>query len=110
MRERRDRVMEALSRFNLAEYADRHPGELSGGHQQRVAVARAVVGRPEILLADEPTGNLNSEQAVVVIEMLSELHAEGATICLVSHDPRWSEVARRTVNLFDGAIVDPDFL
>jgi len=109
-RERSDRVMEALSRFNLAEFASRHPSELSGGHQQRVAVARAVVGRPEILLADEPTGNLNSEQAAVVIEMLSELHAGGATICLVSHDPRWSEVARRTVNLFDGIIVEPDFI
>ncbi len=109
-RERRDRVMEALSRFSLADLANSHPGQLSGGHQQRVAVARAVVGRPEILLADEPTGNLNSEQAEVVIEMLSELHAGGATICLVSHDPRWSKVARRTVNLFDGAIVDSDSL
>lgn len=64
-----------------------------------------MVGRPEILLADEPTGNLNSEQALVVIEMLTELHDGGATICLVSHDPRWTEVARRTVDLFDGAIV-----
>jgi len=107
--ERKERVLEALSRFNLAEFADRHPSELSGGHQQRVAVARAVVGRPEVLLADEPTGNLNSEQAAVVIEMLSELHDAGATICLVSHDPRWSEVARRTVSLFDGTIVASDF-
>ena len=103
--ERRERVMEALSRFSLADLADSHPSQLSGGDQQRVAVARAVVGRPEILLADEPTGNLNSEQALVVIEMLTELHDGGATICLVSHDPRWTEVARRTVDLFDGAIV-----
>ena len=108
--ERKERVLEALERFDLADLASRHPSELSGGHQQRVAVARAVVGRPEILLADEPTGNLNSEQAAKVVGMLSELHDAGATICLVSHDPRWSEVAQRTVNLFDGTIVDPDFL
>lgn len=105
-RERQERVMEALRRFDLAELANRYPSQLSGGHQQRVGVARAVVGRPEILLADEPTGNLNSEQAVVVIEMLTELHEGGATICLVSHDPRWREVTGRTVNLFDGRIVD----
>jgi putative ABC transport system ATP-binding protein len=110
MKERRERVTEALERFNIGEFASRHPSELSGGHQQRVAVARAVIGRPEILLADEPTGNLNSEQAAIVVEMLSELHAGGATICLVSHDPRWSEVSRRTVNLFDGTIADGDFL
>ncbi|NKB90477.1 MAG: ATP-binding cassette domain-containing protein [Acidobacteria bacterium] len=108
--ERRERVAEALERFDLSDVAKRQPSQLSGGHQQRVAVARAVVGRPEILLADEPTGNLNSEQAVKVVEMLSELHAEGATICLVSHDPRWSEVTQRTLNLFDGTLVAADFV
>lgn len=104
--ERRRRVTGALERFEIADRASRYPSQLSGGHQQRVAVARAVVGEPEILLADEPTGNLNSEQAEAVIEILSELHAGGATICLVTHDPRWREVTRRTVRLFDGTIGD----
>ena len=103
--ERKDRVMQSLERFSLTDRAQRYPTQLSGGHQQRVAVARAVVGRPALLLADEPTGNLNSEQAVAVVEMLNELHAEGTTICLVSHDPRWREVARRTLRLFDGRLV-----
>jgi putative ABC transport system ATP-binding protein len=107
--ERRDRVAAALDRFDLTDVATHHPSQLSGGHQQRVAVARAVIGRPQILLADEPTGNLNSEQAVKVVNMLSELHAGGATICLVSHDPRWSDVTQRTVKLFDGTLVEDDF-
>ncbi len=107
--ERRDRVAEALDRFGLSDVAKKHPSQLSGGHQQRVVVARAVVGRPDVLLADEPTGNLNSEQAVKVVNMLSELNAAGSTICLVSHDPRWSEVCQRNVKLFDGTIVEADF-
>ncbi len=104
--ERKRRVLEALERFDIADRAKRYPSQLSGGHQQRVAVARAVVSEPEILLADEPTGNLNSEQAASVIEILSELHAAGSTICLVTHDPRWREVTRRTVRLFDRSIGD----
>ena len=98
--------MRALERVGVADRARHMPGQLSGGHQQRVAVARAVVAEPEILLADEPTGNLNSEQAAAVVELLTELHEAGSTICLVTHDPRWREVTRRTVALFDGEIVD----
>ena len=105
--DRRDRVQGALERVGMTSKADSYPSQLSGGHQQRVAVARAVVGEPQILLADEPTGNLNSEQASVVIQMLAELHGAGSTICLVTHDPRWREVTRRTVHLFDGCVVDP---
>ncbi|HJO05647.1 MAG TPA: ABC transporter ATP-binding protein [Acidobacteriota bacterium] len=105
--ERRDRVTEALERVGMAAKAGSYPSQLSGGHQQRVAVARAVVGGPQILLADEPTGNLNSDQASVVIQMLAELHEAGSTICLVTHDPRWREVTRRTVHLFDGRVVEP---
>ena len=105
--ERRDRVREALHRVGMASKAGSYPSQLSGGHQQRVAVARAVVGEPQILLADEPTGNLNSEEASVVIEMLAELHDAGSTICLVTHDSRWREVTRRTVHLFDGRLVEP---
>jgi putative ABC transport system ATP-binding protein len=103
--DRRDRVDAALQRFELADIGARYPSQLSGGHQQRVAVARAVVGEPRLLLADEPTGNLNSRQAEVVIEMLQQLHRGGSTILLVSHDPRWRGVARRSVELFDGAVV-----
>lgn len=103
--ERRERVESTLERFDIADRRDRRPAELSGGHQQRVAVARAVVTEPEILLADEPTGNLNSRQAESVIEMLTELHAGGATICLVSHDPRWRDIAHRTLEMFDGRLV-----
>jgi putative ABC transport system ATP-binding protein len=103
--ERRERVDAALARFELADLAGRYPSALSGGHQQRVAVARAVVGEPRLLLADEPTGNLSSGQAEAVIEMLVELHRGGSTILLVSHDPRWRGVVGRAVELFDGGIV-----
>jgi putative ABC transport system ATP-binding protein len=103
--ERRERVDATLARFELADLADRYPSALSGGHQQRVAVARAVVGAPRLLLADEPTGNLSSRQAEAVIEMLQELHRGGATILLVSHDPRWRGVVGRAVELFDGSVV-----
>ena len=103
--ERNDRVAAALERFAMTDAAKKMPGALSGGHQQRVAVARAVVGEPKILMADEPTGNLNSEQAEAVIEMLIELNRAGSTILLVTHDPRWRRVVAREVELFDGSIV-----
>jgi len=103
--ERRDRVAAALERVEMADRARQMPSQLSGGQQQRVAVARAVVGDPQIILADEPTGNLNSRQAETVIAMLCELHDSGATILLVTHDPRWKQVVQRSVELFDGTIV-----
>jgi putative ABC transport system ATP-binding protein len=104
--ERRQRVQEALERVGMAHRTKHYPAQLSGGQQQRVAVARAVVGRPSILLADEPTGNLDSKNAEAVMALLDELHEEGATICMVTHDPRWARHARRTVHLFDGRIVE----
>ena len=104
--ERRRRVLEALERVGLSHRVDHHPGQLSGGQQQRVAVARAIVGRPSILLADEPTGNLDSTNGEAVMELLRELHEQGATILMVTHDPRYSRFAERTVHLFDGRIVE----
>jgi putative ABC transport system ATP-binding protein len=83
-----------------------YPAQLSGGQQQRVAVARAVVGRPSILLADEPTGNLDSKNAEAVMQLMDELHRDGATICMVTHDPRWARHATRSVHLFDGRVVE----
>ena len=103
--ERRDRVHAVLERVEMTSRATQMPSQLSGGGQQRVAVARAIVGEPQIILADEPTGNLNSTQAETVIAMLTELHRGGATILLVTHDPRWQETVQRSVELFDGAIV-----
>ena len=104
--ERRDRVGQALEKVAM-EHRSRHlPSQLSGGQQQRVAVARALAGRPLILLADEPTGNLDSRNGEAVMELLDDLHQEGTTICMVTHDPRYSRHAQRTVNLFDGRIVD----
>ena len=85
-----------------------YPSQLSGGQQQRVAVARALAGKPSILLADEPTGNLDSRNGEAVMELLRDLHREGATICMVTHDPRFSRFADRTIHLFDGRIVDED--
>jgi putative ABC transport system ATP-binding protein len=104
--ERRRLVAEALERVGLSHRVDHYPGQLSGGQQQRVAVARAVVGRPSILLADEPTGNLDSTNGEAVMELLRELHADGATILMVTHDPRYSRFAERTIHLFDGRIVE----
>jgi putative ABC transport system ATP-binding protein len=104
--ERRQRVQEALERVGMAHRMKHYPAQLSGGQQQRVAVARAVVGRPSILLADEPTGNLDSKNAEAVMGLMDELHEEGATICMVTHDPRWARHARRTVHLFDGRVVE----
>jgi putative ABC transport system ATP-binding protein len=82
------------------------PSQLSGGQQQRVAVARALVGKPLILLADEPTGNLDSRNGEAVMELLGELHRDGATICMVTHDPRFAHYAERTIQLFDGRVVE----
>ena len=106
--ERKVREMAAL--LHMEELLERRPGQLSGGQQQRVAVARAVVGSPSILLADEPTGNLDSGNAEAVMSLMGELHNEGATICMVTHDPRWAGYADRTINLFDGRVVDDDVL
>jgi putative ABC transport system ATP-binding protein len=104
--ERKERVHAALERVGMAHRMSHYPSQLSGGQQQRVAVARAIVGKPLILLADEPTGNLDSKNGNAVIELMNELHAEGATICMVTHDPRYATVADRSVHLFDGQVVD----
>jgi len=104
--ERRRRVMDALETIGMAHRTKHYPSQLSGGQQQRVAVARAVAGEPAILLADEPTGNLDSQNGGAVMTLLSALHARGATICMVTHDPRYAEQADRSVNLFDGRIVE----
>ena len=106
--ERKQRTQEALERVGMSHRMKHYPAQLSGGQQQRVAVARAVVGRPSILLADEPTGNLDSNNSEAVMALLSELHREGATICMVTHDPRYARHAQRTVHLFDGRIVEEE--
>jgi putative ABC transport system ATP-binding protein len=106
--ERRDLAHQALERVGMAHRMRHYPTQLSGGQQQRVAVARAVVGKPSIVLADEPTGNLDSHNGEVVMELLADLHREGATICMVTHDPRWARHARRTVHLFDGRIIEDE--
>jgi putative ABC transport system ATP-binding protein len=105
--ERRDRVASALERVGMSHRAKHFPAQLSGGQQQRVAVARAVAGDPAILLADEPTGNLDSRNGEAVMELLRELNANGSTICMVTHDARYAEHADRTIELFDGRIVAP---
>jgi len=104
--ERRPRVEAALERVGLAARARQRPGSLSGGHQQLVAVARAITGRPAILLADEPTGNLDSKSGEALMHMFAELHAAGATVCLATHDPRWLTQVQRQLYLFDGRLVD----
>jgi putative ABC transport system ATP-binding protein len=104
--ERKQRVTDALERVGMAHRAKHLPSQLSGGQQQRVAVARAVAGEPVILLADEPTGNLDSKSGEAVMELLRELHQTGATICMVTHDPRYARHADRTIHLFDGQVVD----
>jgi putative ABC transport system ATP-binding protein len=106
--ERQRRVREALERVGMAHRSKHYPSQLSGGQQQRVAVARAVAGDPDILLADEPTGNLDSKNGESVMELLRELHRGGATICMVTHDPRFARYAERTVHLFDGRVVSED--
>jgi putative ABC transport system ATP-binding protein len=104
--ERRDRVMAALERVGLAARAKQRPGQLSGGHQQLVAIARAIAGRPPIVLADEPTGNLDSASGDGVMQMLAEINASGSTVCLATHDPRYIALASRHLYLFDGGLVD----
>jgi len=106
--ERRARVQEALERVGMAHRMRHYPAQLSGGQQQRVAVARALVGRPAILLADEPTGNLDSRNGEAVMALLDELHKSGATLCMVTHDARYAELAQRKVRLFDGRVVDEE--
>lgn len=105
--QRKRRVEEALEQVGMAHRAKHFPPQLSGGQQQRVAVARALAGNPAILLADEPTGNLDSANGEAVMHLLAELHRKGATICMVTHDPRYASHASRTVHLFDGRIVPP---
>ena len=103
--ERMVRVHDALERVGMSHRAKHYPAQLSGGQQQRVAVARAVAGDPAILLADEPTGNLDSKNSEAVMDLLGELHRSGATICMVTHDARYARNASRIVELFDGRVV-----
>jgi putative ABC transport system ATP-binding protein len=106
--ERKERTLEALERVGMSHRRNHYPAQLSGGQQQRVAVARAVVGDPLIVLADEPTGNLDSRNGGAVMDLLKDLHEEGATICMVTHDPRYAEFSERTIHLFDGRIVEDE--
>ncbi|QTO56013.1 MULTISPECIES: ABC transporter ATP-binding protein [Erwiniaceae] len=103
--ERQSRVSDALAKVHMSHRARHYPSQLSGGQQQRVAVARAIVGSPSVLLADEPTGNLDSKNAEAVMDILDNLHREGATICIVTHDPRSAERAQRSIILSDGQVV-----
>jgi len=103
--DRRRRVIDALEKVGMSNRANHYPPQLSGGQQQRVAVARAVAGDPAILLADEPTGNLDSSNGEAVMDLLQQLHRGGATICMVTHDPRYAAHADRSVELFDGRVV-----
>ena len=104
--ERKAFVLEALERVGMGHRSKHLPSQLSGGQQQRVAVARALAGKPAILLADEPTGNLDSRNGEAVMDLLKELHAAGATICMVTHDARFAQHADRTIHLFDGRVVE----
>ena len=104
--EKNKRVDEALNRMGIAHRAKHYPSQLSGGQQQRAAIARAIVGRPGLILADEPTGNLDSKNGAEVMELLRELHKDGATIVMVTHSHRDATVADRVINLYDGQIVD----
>jgi putative ABC transport system ATP-binding protein len=106
--ERRRRVERALERVGMSHRSKHLPGQLSGGQQQRVAVARAVAGDPLLLLADEPTGNLDSKNGQAVMDLLRELHAGGSTLCMVTHDPGHAKLATRTISLFDGRVVEDD--
>lgn len=108
--ERKKKAQAALDRVGMAHRLKHYPSQLSGGQQQRVAVARALVGDPSILLADEPTGNLDSKNGEAVMLLLDELHAAGATICMVTHDPRYADFADRKVFMFDGRVVDEETL
>ncbi len=106
--ERKERVHDSLERVGMSHREKHYPAQLSGGQQQRVAVARAVVGAPSIVLADEPTGNLDSTNGEAVMSLLKELHDGGATICMVTHDPRYASYADRTIRLFDGRVVEEE--
>ncbi len=108
--ERRKAALHALERVGMSHRVNHHPAQLSGGQQQRVAVARALAGKPSILLADEPTGNLDSRNGEAVMNLLRELHRDGSTICMVTHDPRYADYADRKVQLFDGRVVDENTL
>ncbi len=105
-KERRDRAARALARAGMSDREGHYPSQLSGGQQQRVAMARAIVGQPLVLLADEPTGNLDSANGSAVVALLDELHREGTTICMVTHDPGHAAAAGRTLHLFDGRIAN----
>jgi putative ABC transport system ATP-binding protein len=104
--QRKQMVTEALEKVGMSHRTKHYPSQLSGGQQQRVAVARALAGKPSILLADEPTGNLDSKNGEAVMELLRDLHRQGATICMVTHDSRFSRYAERTIHLFDGRVVE----
>src|SRR5215218_9599401 len=104
--ERKERVAEALKKVGMDHRTGHYPSQLSGGQQQRVAVARAIAGGPSVLLADEPTGNLDSNNGGQVMDLLAELHGQGSTIVMVTHDPRYAEYADRTIHMFDGKVVD----
>lgn len=104
--ERKEKAQRALERVEMAHRSKHYPAQLSGGQQQRVAVARALVGDPMILLADEPTGNLDSKNGDSVMDLLRDIHCSGATICMVTHDPRYAGHAERTLHLFDGRIAE----
>lgn len=105
-KERKEKTLEALEKVGMAHRLKHYPAQLSGGQQQRVAVARAVAGDPSILLVDEPTGNLDSTNGKAVMDILDQLHRQGATICMVTHDPRYAENVERSLHLFDGRIVN----
>ena len=105
-KERKERVLEVLRRMNMSQRGKHYPSQLSGGQQQRVAIARAVIGNPKIILADEPTGNLDSKNGLEVMEMLSQLNAEGTTIIMVTHSQHDATYANRIINLYDGQIID----
>lgn len=103
--EKRERVTAAMDRVGIAHRKDHHPHQLSGGQQQRAAIARAIVGDPKLILADEPTGNLDTENGAQVMNILTELNAEGATIVMVTHSPAHADIAKRTVHMLDGRIL-----
>jgi putative ABC transport system ATP-binding protein len=104
--ERKKRTLEALEQVGMTHRANHYPSQLSGGQQQRVAVARALAGKPRLLLADEPTGNLDSANGEAVMQLLSGLHREGATICMVTHDQRFAQLAERTIHMLDGQLAE----
>ena len=109
-KERKERVVEMLRRMGISHRAKHYPNQLSGGQQQRVAIARAVVTKPKLILADEPTGNLDSKNGYEVMELLRQLNEEGTTIVMVTHSQRDAAVAERTINLLDGRVVEDSFL